>query len=336
MRSRPVAGWGDSPGCRDPSGSRSGGTPPPWPSTPLATSTWARWPGRSARSTRGRSRCAGPSRRRGCPPTSVSWCSPANNVLVAAGNEALLAVDLVSGRRLWVADLRGGLFPEPCPFFAVAEGVGRVYCGNYFGQVEERDLATGQRTDIRLDPQLGSVGDLVVAGSEGTELVGFAAGEAAYSRWRLDGSNLVARLRVDDAAAPIGYDPSGSYLLVRGQPRGLGPRPRGPGDGRRRRRGRHRRPGGGSPGCERVRVGRRRAAGLLGAARRRTDRRREPTHRRAPGPGVRDGERVRRPSGRDGLGDHRGRWSNRGPGARPRDRDRPRAVRRGRRGGVTT
>ena len=92
----------------------------------------------------------------------------ANNVLVAAGNEALLAVDLVSGRRLWVADLRGGLFPEPCPFFAVAEGVGRVYCGNHFGQVEERDLATGQRTDIRLDPQLGSVGDLVVAGSEGS------------------------------------------------------------------------------------------------------------------------------------------------------------------------
>ena len=93
--------------------------------------------------------------------------SPRNNVLVAAGNEALLAVDLASGRRRWVADLRGELFPEPCPFFAVTEGVRRVYCGNHFGQVEERDLATGQQTGIRLDPQLGSVGDLVGAGSAG-------------------------------------------------------------------------------------------------------------------------------------------------------------------------
>jgi len=95
-----------------------------------------------------------------------------------------------------------------------------LYCGNDFGQVEERDLATGQRTGIRLDPQLGSVGDLVGVGAEGAELVGFAAGEAAYSRWQLDGSNLVARMRAPSGAAPIGYDPSGSYLLVKGR-RGL-------------------------------------------------------------------------------------------------------------------
>ena len=145
-----------------------GGTPPPWPSTPPGTSTWGRWPGRSARSTRAPSRSSGPSRRRGCPPTWARGhghgCSgDLNNLLVAAGNEALVAIDLTSGRRRWVADLRGELFPEPCPFFAVADGVSRVYCGNHFGQVEERDLATGQRTGLRLDPQLGSVGDLVGA-----------------------------------------------------------------------------------------------------------------------------------------------------------------------------
>ena len=142
--------------------------------------------------------------------------------------------------------------------------------------------------------------------------MGFAAGEAAYSRWRLDGSNLVARLRVDDAAAPIGYDPSGSYLLVQGS-LGISAPARGPRDGCRRRRGRHRRPGGGGPRCGRVRVGRRRAAGLLGAARRRTARRREPTHRRRPGPGGRRRRTCTQTLGRDCLGDHRGRWSNRRP-----------------------
>lgn len=134
-----------------------------------------------------------------------------NDMLVAVGDEAMLAIDLSSGRRRWVADLRGDVFPEPCPFFAVDPGLSGLYCGNDVGQLEGRDLATGQRTGLRLDPQLGAVGDLVASDAE---LVAFAAGEAAYSRWMLDGSNLVARLRVEDATAPTGYDPSGSYLVV--------------------------------------------------------------------------------------------------------------------------
>ncbi len=133
-----------------------------------------------------------------------------NNVLVTAGDEALVAIDLASGRRLWAADLRSAAFSEPCPFFAVVEEVERIYCGNYFGPIEERDLATGQLTGVRLDPQLGSVGDLVAT----HDLVGFAAGEAAYTRWRIDGTNLIARLRRDEAEAPIGYDPTSTYLVV--------------------------------------------------------------------------------------------------------------------------
>ena len=69
----------------------------------------------------------------------------------------------------------------------------------------------GLLTGVRLDPQLGSVGDLVAT----HDLVGFAAGEAAYTHWTVDGSNLVARLRWEEAGAPIGYDPSsGTYLVV--------------------------------------------------------------------------------------------------------------------------
>jgi hypothetical protein len=54
------------------------------------------------------------------------------------------------------------------------------------------------------------VGDLVAT----YDLVGFAAGEAAYTHWTVDGSNLVARLRQEEAQAPIGYDPSSTYLVV--------------------------------------------------------------------------------------------------------------------------
>lgn len=141
-----------------------------------------------------------------------------DDVLVGAGDRAQVAIDLRTGASRWTVDLRDELSSEPCPFFAVADAVDRTYCGNYFGQLEERSLSTGQRTGVRLDPQLGSVGDLVVSG-DGRELVAFAAGEAAYSRWRLDGSGLMARLLTPGYAAVLGYDPSGSYLVTEPDPR---------------------------------------------------------------------------------------------------------------------
>jgi hypothetical protein len=55
---------------------------------------------------------------------------------------------------------------------AVADQAGRVYCSNPFGDLVEHERATGDRTGIRLDSQLGSIGDLAVAG-DGRELVAF-------------------------------------------------------------------------------------------------------------------------------------------------------------------
>ncbi len=131
--------------------------------------------------------------------------------LLAAGDEAEVAFDVRTGRQRWKVDLSDELFPEPCPFFAVAESVARIYCGNYFGQMEERDLATGQRTGVALDPQLGSVGDLL---SNGRELVAFSAVTPVYSRWSLDGSGLAARLVAPGKASTGGYDRTGTRLLV--------------------------------------------------------------------------------------------------------------------------
>ena len=129
--------------------------------------------------------------------------------LVAAGDEGLVSFDLETGRTLWHVDLSDDADPNPCPSFAVAEQIGRFYCGTSNGEVAERSLATGLLTSRRLDPQLGEVGDLAV--SQGNELVVFSRG---YYRWRLDGSGPVSRLVAPGQAALAGYDTTGRYLPV--------------------------------------------------------------------------------------------------------------------------
>ena len=119
--------------------------------------------------------------------------------LVAAGDEGLVSFDLETGRTLWHVDLSDDADPNPCPSFAVAEQIGRFYCGTSNGEVAERSLATGLLTSRRLDPQLGEVGDLAV--SQGNELVVFSRG---YYRWRLDGSGPVSRLVAPGQAALAG------------------------------------------------------------------------------------------------------------------------------------
>ena len=133
--------------------------------------------------------------------------------LVAAGDEAIVVFDTATAARLWTVDLREGIHPEPCPSLAVAPTAERLYCGNHFGVIEERDLATGQRTGVTLDPQLGSVGDLVTT-SDGTSLIAFGAGAPVVSQWRLDGYGPATRLVARDHVAFDGYDPSGEMLIV--------------------------------------------------------------------------------------------------------------------------
>jgi DNA-binding SARP family transcriptional activator/WD40 repeat protein len=136
-----------------------------------------------------------------------------DGVLVAAGDEALVAADVSTGAIRWTMDIRG-THPEPCPYFAASVAAGRLYCGNYFGVIEERDRATGQRTGVTLDPQLGSVGALGIT-ENGDELVAFGAQNPAVSRWRLDGGGLVTSKVAKGHVAADGYDfVNGSTLVV--------------------------------------------------------------------------------------------------------------------------
>lgn len=74
-----------------------------------------------------------------------------DGVVVAAGDKELVAAETSTGAIRWNVDIRG-THPQPCPFFASSVSAGRLYCGNYFGVIEERDRATGQRTGNTLDP----------------------------------------------------------------------------------------------------------------------------------------------------------------------------------------
>jgi WD40 repeat protein len=140
----------------------------------------------------------------------------ADGILVAGGTAGLAAFEIGSGRAIWTIDL-GGTSPDPCPWFTASVATQRMYCGSHYGEIEERDRLTGQRTALVLDTQLGSVGDLAVA-PDGIELAVFGAESPAITRWRLDGSGPVSTRIADGYAAMdrFGYD--GDGLLVARRP----------------------------------------------------------------------------------------------------------------------
>ena len=297
------------------------------------TSTWARWPGPSARSTRGRSRCAGPSRRRGCPPTWVSWsghapainncssppatrpCSPSTSCRAVGAGSRTCAASCSPSR------VRSSPSPKGSAGSTAATTSGRSRSATWPRVNRPAFVST-----------LSSAASVIssapvprVRSSWGSPPVRrrTPAGGSTARTWSRGCASTVPRH--PSATTPRG--PTSSWRAVSGQSRRPATAPgvglassRSPPASRR-----------GGPGCGRVRVGRRRACWPTGGRRGGGLLDVESQHIvDVPGPGAGDGERVRRPPGRDCLGDHRGRWSNRRPGARPRDRDRPRAVRRGR------
>jgi hypothetical protein len=141
----------------------------------------------------------------------------ADGILVTGGPRGLAAFDIRSGQRLWIADLRGST-PDPCPWFAASDITETLYCGTHYGEVEERDRLTGQRTSRDFDTQLGDVGDLAVT-ADGSELVAFGAETPAITRWRLDGGGPVSRRIADGYVAfdRFGYDDD-SLLVARRSP----------------------------------------------------------------------------------------------------------------------
>ncbi|MEP7112553.1 MAG: BTAD domain-containing putative transcriptional regulator [Ilumatobacteraceae bacterium] len=98
-----------------------------------------------------------------------------------------------------------------CEAYVVAEKMGRLYCGDSFGGLEERDLATGGFVR-ELSAQNGNTGTISLARGQ-SELVSFSGNESLVSRWRLDGSGPISK-RMGNGYSPRSYSPDGRYLLT--------------------------------------------------------------------------------------------------------------------------
>jgi DNA-binding SARP family transcriptional activator/WD40 repeat protein len=143
-------------------------------------------------------------------------------LLIAAGDEAALAVDTSTGATRWSMSRQRG--SNACTAIAVAVSARRLYCLSVFttgssanvgrvGQLQERDLATGRPTGVVIDPQQGTVGDIAVT-ADGGQLVTFSHNAPVLTEWRLDGTGPVTT-RVGQGWIGGDYDPTGTRLLVR-------------------------------------------------------------------------------------------------------------------------
>jgi DNA-binding SARP family transcriptional activator/WD40 repeat protein len=143
-------------------------------------------------------------------------------VLIAAGDEAAVAIDTTTGVTRWTIKRQRG--SNACSAIAVSVGTGRLYClsvlstgsqGNLgrVGRLEERDLATGLPTGVILDPQQGTVGDIAVT-ADGRQLVTFSHNAPVLTRWRLDGTGPITT-RIGTGWLGVQYDPTGTMLLLR-------------------------------------------------------------------------------------------------------------------------
>jgi DNA-binding SARP family transcriptional activator/outer membrane protein assembly factor BamB len=148
-----------------------------------------------------------------------------DTLVVAAGDEAAVAVDLSTGATRW--SFRRTTGSNACSVIAIAEASRRLYCGNLsgsraegnlgrVGRLEERDLQTGLPTGAVLDPQQGTVGDVDVT-TDGRDLVTFSYNSPIVTRWRLDGTGPVTT-HVAHGHVGVSFDPTGRLLLMSHQP----------------------------------------------------------------------------------------------------------------------
>ncbi|MEY2401435.1 MAG: hypothetical protein QOJ08_1546, partial [Ilumatobacteraceae bacterium] len=143
-------------------------------------------------------------------------------VLVAIdGGEALVGNGIFGRVRLnvgsstaptWEVDVDDET-EQLCTIFTVAERIGRFYCGDSRGRLDERDLRTGGFIrELSAQNGANSASSIWLAKNQ-TELVNFNSNEALVARWRLDGSGPVSR-RIPGDATAVAYSPDGRKLLA--------------------------------------------------------------------------------------------------------------------------
>ena len=140
----------------------------------------------------------------------------ASGLVVASGDQALVAFEPDSGRVRWSTPI-GRPYNSPCNGLALSERLQRAYCGTPYGRIEVFDLADGTPLpEEELGPLYGAVGTIDVDDA-GAELTTVSESHPIISRWRLDGiglgRTLVAPGRM--VVGPYSYD--GASLVVAAQ-----------------------------------------------------------------------------------------------------------------------
>ena len=131
--------------------------------------------------------------------------------VITTGDRRISSVDLAAGRVDWSQEF--ATEDEPCPWVTASVELGTLYCGDLFGQIEERSLDTGAPTERSFDPQLGFVGTHV--GRRRTvRSSSSSVAAAAITRWKLDGSGAVTRVIAPGWLIREKYSPTGSSLIV--------------------------------------------------------------------------------------------------------------------------
>jgi DNA-binding SARP family transcriptional activator/WD40 repeat protein len=123
------------------------------------------------------------------PETTFSFgAADGGRSVIGTGEAGLVKIDLDSVEVAWT-EIDGA---DTCPNIAVFDAPGLVLCGDFFGRLVTRDVATGAVRD-RLDPQRGNVGTVWPADGQ-REVVTFGVHEATVTRWRLDGGGAITRV----------------------------------------------------------------------------------------------------------------------------------------------
>ena len=137
-------------------------------------------------------------------------------LLVGYGKSGVVRLDLGSGKSPWALGV-DDVGDNYCAAGTLLESIERLYCGDQFGRLDERDLATGAPTGVRLDPQRGDVGSVAAIDGETPEVVSFGGTTPVVSRWRRDGSGPITRLIARGLLPSGGFSPDGkSYLVGKG------------------------------------------------------------------------------------------------------------------------
>lgn len=145
-----------------------------------------------------------------------------SNWVLASGSPRTSRIQLPSGAIGWHIGQSGNNFADECDHLALAAASHRLYCGNQFGRLDERDTETGLPTSATLDSQQGNTGDLFVTDG-GRMLVAFGyAYPPVIARWRIDGSGIINAI-VAPGQHIIGFANDNTHLIVGDQIGQFGP-----------------------------------------------------------------------------------------------------------------